>query len=470
MSRVFVFVAAALAAFAPLAAAGDAKPLVIEHVHVLPMTAGGAALDDATVVISNGRIASITRGAGAAGPRGAQRIDGRGQWLLPGFSDMHVHIGNDRMLRLYLGDPKIADGTVATQDYLTPFIANGITQVFNLSAMSESVSQRSDVESGRVLGPHIANAAMIDGSPALWPVGMTYVAATPEDGRQAVRDAQASGYEFIKAYSKLSLETFTAIVDEARKLGMRVLGHIPQREKGITGDFFQPGFDLVAHAEEFSQQTSPPDLAAIPRYVEMSKRNGTWLTATLTLDERIVELLAHPQTLAARSDLRYLPPLQYKLVVEHNPYLERKDPKLVDYVRLTVAFNAELVRAFDAAGIPVLTGTDSPVPGVAPGFSLHDEFAALSRAGVGNLRILEATTRLPAQWLETLDDRGTVEAGKRADLVLLDANPLDDIANTRRIAAVVFNGRYLPRAELDRQMAVLAARNPGRQPVSAAAP
>jgi len=462
MSCVFALVAAA--------ALATASPLVIEHVHVLPMTAGGAALDDATVVIDNGRITSIADSASTSNPRGAQRIDGRGKWLLPGFSDMHVHIGNDRMLRLYLGDPTIADGAVETQDYLTPFIANGVTQVFNLSAMSESVAQRGDVESGRVLGPHIANAAMIDGSPPSWPVGMTYVAATPEDGRQAVRDAQASGYEFIKVYSKLSLESFTAIVDEARKLKMRVMGHIPQREKGITGKFFQPGFDMVAHAEEFAQHTSPPDHAAIPGYVQMSKRNDTWLTATLTLDERIVDVLAHPESLAARTDLRYLPPLQYRLVVEHNPYIERHDPGLVDYVRRVVTFNAELVRAFDAAGIPVLTGTDSPVPGVAPGFSLHDEFDALSRAGLSNLRILEATTRLPAQWLGTLNDRGTVESGKRADLVLLDANPLDDIANTRRIAAVIFNGRYLSRAELDQRMAQLAARNPGEERVSVAAP
>jgi imidazolonepropionase-like amidohydrolase len=461
MSRVFALLAAgAFAAGTAPATARDVLPLVIEHVHVLPMTAGGAVLDDATVVVRDGRISSITAGAYAGKTRGVRRIDGRGKWLLPGFSDMHVHIGNDRMLRLYLRDPKLADGTIETRDYLSPFIAHGITQVFNLSAMSESVGQRADVEAGRMLGPHIANAAMIDGSPALWPVGMTYVAATPEDGRQAVRDAQASGYEFIKVYSQLSLETFTAIVDEARKMKMRVLGHIPQRDKGITEKFFQPGFDMVAHAEEFAQHTWPPDHAAISRYVEMSKRNGTWLTATLTLDERIVELLANPPSLKARADLRHLPPQQYRLVVEHNPYLERNDPKLLDAVRLTVAFNTELVRAFDAAGVPVLTGTDSPVPGVAPGSSLHDEFEALSRAGLSNQRILEATTRLPAEWLGTANDRGTVEPGKRADLVLLDANPLADITNTRRIVAVMFGGRYLPRAELDRQMAELAARNP----------
>ena len=248
------------------------------------------------------------------------------------------------------------------------------------------------------------------------------------------------------------------------------MGHIPQREKGITGDFFQPGFDLVAHAEEFSQQTSPPDHAAIPRYVEMAKRNGTWLTATLTLDERIVELLAHPETLAARADLRYLPPLQYKLVVEHNPYLERQDPKLVDYVRPSWPSTPNWCvrstrREFRCSRARIL-----PCRAWRPAFRCTTN-SRHCRARAWAICASSSPRRgLPAQWLGTLDDRGTVETGKRADLVLLDANPLEDIANTRRISAVVFNGRYLPRAELDRRMAALAARNPTGPRISAAAP
>lgn len=460
MSRVFTIVfVAVLFAHASVIEAKEGATLVIEHVRVLPMTADGAAIDSATVVVANGRIVSIATGANADKPITAKRIDGRGKWLVPGFTDMHVHIGNDRMLRLYLHDPTIKDGAVGTQEYLTPFIANGITQVFNLSAMSESIGQRSDVETGRLLGPHIANALMIDGLPPSWPIGMTHAAATPEDGRQVVRDAQADGYEFIKVYSNLSLETFSAIVDEAHELHMRVVGHIPQRGKGITAKFFQPGFDMVAHAEEFAQQTWPPDYAAIPRYVEMAKGNGTWLTATLTTNERIAEVTAHPETLAARTELRYLPPVQYRLVVKHNPYAAQTGAERLDYVSEVAKFNFELVRAFTAAGIPVMTGTDAPVPGVAPGFSLHDEFEALARAGLSNRCILESTTRLPAEWLGTLADRGTVEVGKRADLVLLDANPLEDIRNTRRIVAVVRDGRYLPREELDRMMADLASQN-----------
>jgi len=450
---------AALFLFTPVVAAGTpAVPVVIEHVTVLPMTTDGEPVRDATVTLRDGRITSIETG-GISAPRGATRINGRGKFLLPGFTDMHMHLENDRGMRIATGEKSIPYGLIQLEDVLMPYLANGVTQVFNLTAMSDTIGQRVEIESGRVLGPHIATAALIDGSPPMWPLGISRAAATPDDGRQAVRDAWAEGYDFIKVYSKLSLETFTAIVDEARKHKMRVVGHIPGREMNITGQFFQPGFDLVAHAEEFAQHTSPPSHEAIPRYVEMAKSNGTWLTATLTLDERLVEEIRDPSSLTRRPELLYLPPHGYRDVIHDNRYLKDRSEKRIAYIQAIVEFNRVLVKAFASAGVPVLTGTDAPVPGVMPGFSLHDEFQALAKAGMSNRQVLDGTTRLAAEWLGTIDDRGTVEAGKRADLVLLDANPLDDIANTRRIAAVFVNGRYLPRADLEKRMAALAAKN-----------
>jgi imidazolonepropionase-like amidohydrolase len=464
MMRAFALAMLVIAclSIAPAYAAKPPKPLLIEHVTVLPMTAGGEPLRDATVIIENGRITSVDTEHHAFVPRGGTRMDATGMYLLPGFTDMHVHLQNDRLMRLWTGDATLPDGTVNLEEALTPYLANGVTQIFNLTAMSEAVGQRVEVESGRVSGPHIANAAMIDGSPPSWPLGMLRAAATPEDGRQAVRDAHAEGHQFIKAYGKLSLETFSAVVDAARQRSMRVIGHIPQRGQNLTGKFFQPGFDLVAHAEEYAQQTTPPATQSIPRYADMAKRNGTWLVATLSLDERILEAKRDPDSLTRRTELRYLPPGEHHVVFHDNPYLEDTGAGSVRYVQDIVDFNRELVKAFVAAGIPVLTGTDSPVPGVVPGFSLHDEFVALNRAGMSNQQVLEATTRLPAEWLGTLGDRGTVEAGKRADLVLLDANPLVDIANTRRIHAVIIGGRMFDRALIDRKLAQLAARNPSR--------
>lgn len=453
------------------AASAPISAIVIERVTVLPMTPGGNRLPDSTVIIDNGRIAWIGDSRDSRIPASATRVDGRGKYLLPGFTDMHMHLPNDRLMRLWTGNHALPDGHVRSDELLLPYVAAGITQVFNLSAMSETIGQRVDVNSGRVLGPHIATAAMIDGSPPTWPSGMSRAAATPADGRQAVRDAAAEGYEFIKVYGRLDLETFTAIVDESRKIGMRVLGHIPQRETGLTDAFFKPGFDLVAHAEEFAQQTNPPAHDAIPHYVELARRSQTWLTATLTLDERILEQMKHPASLAKRDDLLHLSPDEYRVVLHANPYQNGVDEQRIAAIQKIVDFNRELVRAFAAAGIPVLTGTDSPVPGVVPGFSLHDEFESLSKAGMNNLQILEGTTRLPAQWLGTLADRGTIEVGKRADLVLLDADPLEHISHTRRISAVILGGKVLPRAELDRRMRQLADRNREKPPaVDAKAP
>jgi imidazolonepropionase-like amidohydrolase len=459
MFRVFAALLLSIFPFESLAGPARPDPIAITHVTVLPMTAGTAPLADMTVTIRDGRISAITPTSGARLPAGVRKIDGRGKWLMPGYSDMHMHLENDRMGRLHVGDPNMVIGTFVLEDVLTPYLANGVLQIFNLSAMSETIGQRVEVESGRVSGPHIATAAMIDGSPPHWPPGMTRVAATPEDGRQAVRDAAAEGYEFIKVYSRLSLETFTAIVDEARQQHLRVVGHIPARGAGITEKFFQPGFDLVAHAEEFAQHTNPPDHDAIPRYVGMAKRNGTWMVATLTVDERILEEMRDPESLARRDDLRHQHPLSYRMVINDNPYLKDRPPARVAHVQKIVDFNCPLVKAFAAADIPVLTGSDAPVPGIAPGFALHDEFEALSRCGMSHLQILESTTRRAAEWLGTLADRGTVEAGKRADLVLLDANPLDNISNTRRIAAVIVGGNFLSRTELDRRLARLSDRN-----------
>ncbi len=444
----------------PANAAAEARipALAMEHVTVLPMTADGSPLRDVTVVIREGRVTSITPSTQIGALRGVKRIDATGKWLMPGLADMHVHIENDRMMRMFLQDPDLRDGTVQTEDILTPYLVNGVLQVVDLQAMSETVGQRVEVESGRVLGPHIALAAMIDGAPPIWPVGMTRVATTPEGGRQAVRDAAAEGYEIIKVYSQLNLETFTAIVEEAHRLKMRVIGHIPQQGKGITEAFFQQGYDMVAHAEEFAQQTDPPSLEAIPRYVEMAKRNGTWLTATLTLDERLLEETSNPDSLKSRPELRFLAPRLHAVVVNHNPYVAQASPERIQFLQRIVEFNRHLVRAFAAAGIPVVAGTDSPVPGLVPGFSLHDELEAMARAGLSNRQVLEGATRLPCEWLGISADRGTVEAGKRADLLLLDADPFADVSNTRRISAVIVGGRYLSRALLDRRLEALDAR------------
>lgn len=433
-------------------------PIAIEHVNVLPMTEGAGVMRDMTVVLRDGRIAEIFPTKEGKRPTDARCIDGKGRWLMPAFADMHVHVENDRALRLFTGNPDIQNGAVADQDVLLPYFANGVFQIFNLFGMAESQAQRKGVESGQVLGPHMALAAMADGDPPIWPSGFTHVTATPSDGRQFVRDMKAEGFDHIKTYSNLDLATFEAILDEARINGMRVVGHLPGRRTDNTEAYLKPGFDLVAHAEEFAYQAASIEAASreIPRYVALAKANGTWLISTLTLDERIAEQMAG-DSWKHRDELRYVHPITRDLWLNMNPY-SNSEPGRVAMVDAVVHFNRKLVKAFADAGIVVLPGTDSMVPGVVPGYSLHDEFESLARAGLSNEQILTAATLRAAEWLGVDSDRGTVEVGKRADLVLLKKNPLADISATRTIAAVISSGRYFSREVLDERMNDLAER------------
>jgi len=217
------FLAITLTCIAPFTAA---QTLLIRQVNVVPMTENGRAQQNMDVMIRGGRIVSIEASKATSEPN-IPTIDGRRQWLIPGLADVHVHIENDRLLRLYMRDPQLKTKPVKTADALLPYVANGVLQVAALTSMPETIAQRDEVEAGRVLGPHIALAAMIDGSPSALPEGMTRVAATPSDARQAVRDVHADGYDFVKAYERLDVDTFLAIVDEARKLNMKVIGHLP---------------------------------------------------------------------------------------------------------------------------------------------------------------------------------------------------------------------------------------------------
>jgi imidazolonepropionase-like amidohydrolase len=462
------FLIATLLAVATIAPSFGAD-LAIEHVNVIPMTSGSEMLPDATVLIRDGRIHSITRAIDATPSPNATRIDGRGKWLMPALADMHVHLENDRLLRLFTQEPNIPVGTVQTENALLPYIANGVLQIAVLTAMPETIAQRNEVESGRALGPHIALAAMIDGSPPVWPTGMTRVAANASDGRQAVRDAAAEGYEIIKAYEKLDLDTFLAICDEASKLELKVIGHLPQNGKGLTERFFVPGFGMVAHAEEIAQQTNPPAIDAILEYARWAKRSDTWLTSTLTADHRILEAMLQPETLRSRPEIRYLGPHMQRMALQNNPYLNDVTPQRIAYVQRVIDFNNKLIAAFAQEGIPIVAGTDALVPGIVPGFSLHDELAALANAGLSNRQVLESATRLPAEWLGTIDDRGTLTAGKRADLLLLEGNPLADIKNIRRISAVIVSGKLYSRSELNARLEALSASNNARPPCQSAA-
>ncbi len=255
----------------------------IEHVTILPMTAGSAPIEDATLIVRDGRIAQIGSAAAVRVPRNLTRIDGRGRWLMPGLSDMHVHVLNRGYGRQLPGGRDFPADYVRTADLMLPFIANGVTQIMDMSASLHTLGQRDEIRSGAVLGPHVAAASMVDGDPPAWP-NDARVATTPEAGRRAVREIAADGFAFVKVYSGLQLPVYAAIVDEAARAGVRVVGHLPVAARGHAEEVLIRGMSMVAHAEEYGRLAKDPTDADIERYAALTRQNDIWLATTLITD------------------------------------------------------------------------------------------------------------------------------------------------------------------------------------------
>jgi imidazolonepropionase-like amidohydrolase len=433
----------------------------IEHVTVHSMLAGAAPQQDQTVLIANGRIAAVGPAARIRIPAGAQIIDGRDRYLIPGLADLHVHAETPTLVGAFMQRSPLPPETFPTEDVYLPYLANGVVQVLHMSADADTLAQRRAIAAGDVLGPRLTLARMVDGQPRMWPFAQE--AATPEAAAALVRQAHADGYDFIKVYSNASPAIFSALVEAARPLNMRVIGHIPGRREGQPERFLCHGLAMVGHAEEFAYQGA--DVAAstaqIDSFVALARRCGTTLTTTLTLNERIVEQASDAQSLSRRPELPFLRPITQIIWLQGSPYINRP-PEFRQFAQSVVDFNRQLVLAFARAGVPILPGTDAGIPGMAGGYALHDELEALQRIGVDRRLILESATRGAAEFLGNAGEFGTVEVGRRADLLLLDADPLQDVANTRRISGLFLGGRYLSAADLAQRMAALAERN--RQP------
>lgn len=421
----------------------------IVHVNVIPMTSAGEVLTDATVIIEGGKIVSLNGPI----PDTAKIIDGEGKWLIPGLIDMHVHVPTDGHFNATFPTRTAAIFT-STQDVMTPFVAAGVTTIFELNAKSGHFGQRNEIARGDVIGPRMALAALIIGGDE-----SGRVANTASDGRQTVRVAKADGYEFIKVYSHLNIQTYKAVVDEAGKQGMKVVGHIPSAFNGRVEEAFVPHFGLVAHAEELAKQSKDYSDHDAQSFAKLAKDNETWLSPTLIVIARVAEQTRTLDSIRNLTSFQYVHPLLQSKWLTANKHNQGTNPERVARLERMMDFNRRLVKAFKAAGVPIVAGTDAGSSGVVWGFSLHDEIELLVEAGLTPEEALSSATKLPATWLGIGDKVGTVAAGKHADLLLLDANPLSDITNTRKIAGVFVNGRWLERVTIDAMLSDLANRN-----------
>jgi imidazolonepropionase-like amidohydrolase len=356
-------------------------------------------------------------------PAGAQVVDGKSGFVIPGLWDMHVHLGN------------------AGEAALPQFIAHGVTGVRDMGTERfEPLRQwRVEVLAQTRVGPRIVAAGpIVDGQTPNWPLRVTVRDA--ESARKTVDSLAAVGVDFIKVHQQLSREAYFGVAAEARRLNIPFAGHVPVGVTGVEA--------AAAGQRSLEHMTGVPGVSepTFHNVVAAFRRNTTWIDPTLS----VYWVMAHRTDSAVINDPRnqlITPGLRQFWDEQQSAW---SGDLSIPAMRASLDRMSASVRALQGAGIPLLTGTDLGFIYIYPGSSVHDELERLVAAGLLPLEALRAATLNPARYLGWERELGAVEAGKLADLVLLDANPLDSIRNTRRIRAVIANGRYFDRAELDR--------------------
>ncbi len=452
--------------------------MAITHVTVIDVVTGGR-LRDRTVVVRGNRIAAVEPAARAPVPRNARKVDGRGKYVIPGLWDMHVHA-----LR------------AGRATWMLPlFLAAGVTGIRDTgSPLDTLLLYRAGVRSAQLLGPRIVGTGpLLDGPPAPWR-SFTIPVESPAAGRRAVDSLADAGVNFVKVYDRLSRDAFLAIADEAKRRGVPVIGHVPASVTALEAS--QAGMKSIEHLQQVLPACVPDSVfAALSREAdERSARPGMTPDSIKTLrlelagraaaafNETLCEELGvrfarlgtwqvptHERLLhwsraflasdtAARDTLlRYVPWRVLEGWKHYQDSILALGP-LNDVYPTIYSWASRVIGALHRGGDGILAGTDTDgndanIYGV-PGFSLHRELQAFVRdVGLTPVEALRTATLGPARWLGATDSLGTVEPGKVADLVVLDADPLADIRNLDKVRAVIANGRLLDRTALDMLLA-----------------
>jgi imidazolonepropionase-like amidohydrolase len=447
------FVLAALLASAPLLViAQRGGTVAFVDVNVVPMDTERV-LERQTVIVRDGRIASIGPAAQAPVPEGAERVDGRGKYLLPGLSDMHGHLPP--------GDGTSDD---AVSQFLKLYVANGVTLVRGMIGSPNNIVVRERIARGELLGP-----AIVAASPPIH----AKTAPTPDAGVEAVEQAKAAGYDLLKVHEGLSPETYAAVTAAARRLDMKVAGHVTATvglDRALAASQ-----SSIEHLDGYLQALVPEDAklevpagqvlfgpvleqideSRIPELARRTKAAGVWNTPTLALFE-IVMSTEPPATFTAWPEMKYVAPGLRSQFAKQKAGTAGIPAPPADRARY-LELRRKVVKGLRDAGAPLLVGPDTPQLFLVPGFGTHREMTSLVQAGLSPYEALRAATVSAAEYLGREREMGTIATGRKADLVLVDENPLADIASVRSIAGVVVNGRWIPKKEIDTMLEQIAA-------------
>lgn len=430
----------------------QAEIFAFTNVNVVPMDTERI-LENQTVVVDNGRIVEISPAGKAKLSEDAKVIDSKGKYLMPGLTEMHGHIPGE-------------DQPQYGKDVLFLYLSNGVTTVRNMLGTSYQLQLKERVKNGELPGPTIFAA-----SPWLSAENVP----TPEAADKIVREHKEAGFDLLKIGS-ISPETYKQMAKTAHEINMPFGGHIPE-EVGLTGaleakqtsiDHYDRYVEFLVPDDADSQDRSNGFFGSglidlinedkIPEAIQMTLDAGTWNVPTLSL----IELLASEESgkeIIQRPEMKYMP----KKVLDgwvkfKNDYKKRPDFQ-PEATAALVEFRHDLTKRLHDAGAPLALGSDAPQFFHVPGFSIHHELKSIVDAGLTPYEALATGTKNPAIYFGTPGEFGTVEAGRRADLILLNANPLEDVENVQKRAGVMIGGTWWSEQAIQKKLQEIASRN-----------
>jgi imidazolonepropionase-like amidohydrolase len=421
--------------------------LAFVDVTVIPMDRQQE-LPHQTVVVRGGRVTAMGPSSGVTVPAGSARIDGRGKFLMPGLAEMHAHIPSGEQ------PDSIIERT------LFMYVARGVTTVRGMLGHPKHLELRTQAARGELLSPTIyTSGPSFNGNSV----------PTPEAAVRMVTEQKAAGYDFLKIHPGIRSEVFDTLAATARRAGIRLAGHVPadvglQRALGagyITIDHLDGYVEAMAgtgsaESEFFGLNLGERlDVSRIPELVRATREAGVWNVPTQVLMENLVPAVTL-EKLQQRQEMRYVSHQTRSKWAEVKRSMLEETGSTPQSMAKTMDIRRKLIKALHQAGAGLLLGSDAPQIYNVPGFATHRELESLVGAGLTPYQALETGTRNVAAFFGTLAHTGTIEVGKQADLILLDANPLTDIRNSAKQSGVMVRGRWLPRAEIDSRLATIA--------------
>ena len=406
------------------------------NVNVVPMDRDRV-LAGQTVVVQDGRITAVGPAATTSVPAGAIRVDGQRKYLMPGLAEMHGHIPPPSQPAQYI------------EDVLFLYVANGVTTVRGMQGAPGQLALRDRVNKGELVGPTLYLAG---------PSFNGNTVKTPEQAAQMVREQKSQGWDLLKVQGGLSVATYDAMARTAKEVGIPFAGHVPA-DVGLVHaiEMGQQTFDHIDGFVEYLEgATRPVDEGKVREIVRRVREAGAWIVPTMAVWETLQGTLDE-KTVTGYPELKYMPVQQvqqwtkaFQTRVAGPQYNQAAARQIIDN-------RMRILRALHEAGVRILLGTDAPQQFSVPGFSVHREMTRMIAAGMTPYDVVKAGSQNVGAYFKDKDAFGTIEVGKRADLILVEGNPLQDVANIARRAGVMARGRWLSESDIQARLGRIAA-------------